>query len=181
MMQRLGQIMMVAALAALPAHALPPPLPCEGTEAGMMTFELTVLDPEHAKSGVVIENYLAGSAPGPDGVYVDLPGPVGALDGFNGVRITHCASGIFHAVTTDQRPGTVAAALAATEFLRAKVKAGQSVGRNELAQAVRAVYGKQTRLRETEETCGCSVSFPELRPKGMKPYGERTDTTTTNY
>lgn len=180
MMLRLGQNMMVAALAALPAHALTPPLPCEGTEAGMTTYELTALDPDW-KSGVVIERYQVGSAPGPDGVYADRPGPIGALEGFYGVRITHCGSGIFHAVKTDQRPGTVAAALAATEFLRAKVKAGQTVGRGELAQAVRAVYGMQTRLRETEETCGCSVSFPELRPRGMKPYGERTDTTTTNY
>lgn len=177
---RLGQIGMMAALAALPVHALPPPLPCEGTEAGMSTYELTALDPE-GKSGVVLERYQVGSAPGADGVYADLPGPVEALENFYGVRITHCASGIFHAVKTDQRPGTVAAALAATEFLRGKIKAGQPVGRGDLAQAVRAVYGMQTRLRETEETCGCSVAFPELRPKGMRPYGERTDTTTTNY
>jgi stage V sporulation protein SpoVS len=179
MMLRLGQIGMMAALAALPAHALPPPLPCEGTEAGMSTYELTALDPQ-AKSGVVLERYQADLAPDASGTYPPGPGPVGALDGFFGVRITHCASGIFHAIKTDQGPGTVAAALAATEFLRAKVKAGQPVGRGELAQAVRAVYGMQTRLRETEETCGCSVAFPELRPKGMKPYGERTDTT-TNY
>lgn len=169
----------MAALAALPAQALTPPLPCEGTESGMSTYELSVLDPDW-KTGVVLERYQVGSAPGEDGVYRDLPGPIGALEGFYGVRITHCASGIFHAVRTDQRPATVAAALAATEFLRAKVKAGQPVGRGELAQAVRAVYGTQTRLRETEETCGCSVAFPGLRPKGMTPYGERTDTT-TNY
>ena len=173
----LGQIAMMAALTALPVHALTPPLPCQGTEAGMSTYELTVLDPELAVSGVVLERYQVGTAPGPDGVYADLPGPVGALEGFYGVRITHCASGIFHAVRTDQSSSTVAAALAATEFLRAKVQDGRPVARGELAQAVRAVYGKQTRLRETEETCGCSVMFPDLRPRGMTPYGERTDTT----
>lgn len=179
-MLKMAQIGTLVTLVVLPAHALAPPPPCEGTEAGMSTYELTVLDPEHAASGVVLERYQVGSAPGPDDVYVDLPAPVGALEGFYGVRITHCASGIFHAVETDQRPGTVAAALAATEFLRAKVQDGRRVGRNELAQAVRAVYGQQTRLRETEETCGCSLVFPELRPRGMTPYGERTDTT-TNY
>lgn len=173
-----GNLAVLVALVALPAQALAPPPPCEGTEAGMSTYELTALDPDW-KSGVVIERYQVGSAPGDDGVYADLPAPIEALEGFYGVRITHCASGIFHAVKTDQRPGTVAAALSATEFLRGKVKAGQPVGRGELAQAVRAVYGMQTRLRETEETCGCSVAFPELRPKGMKPYGERTDTTAT--
>lgn len=178
-MLKLVQIGTLAALVALPGHALAPPLPCEGTEAGMGTFDLTALDPE-GKSGVTVEEYLVQTAPDGDGVYRDLPGPVGALDGFYGIRITHCASGIFHAVDTAQDPGTVAAALAATEFLRAKVKAGQPVGRNELAQAVRALYGTQTRLRETEETCGCSVLFPELRPRGMTPYGDRTDTT-TNY
>jgi len=169
----------MAALVALPGHALTPLPPCEGTEAGMSTYELTALDPDW-KSGVVIERYQVDLAPDSSGVYQPGPGPVGSLDGFFGVRITHCASGIFHAIKTDQRPGTVAAALAATEFLRGKVKSGQHVGRGELAQAVRAVYGMQTRLRETEETCGCSAIFPELRPKGMTPYGERTDTT-TNY
>jgi hypothetical protein len=56
------------------------------------------------------------------------------------------------------------------------VQAGQPVGRSDLQSAVRAVYGKQIRLKETAETCGCSVLFPDLKPGGMTPFENRTDT-----
>lgn len=162
-----------------PAFALAPPLPCQGTEAGMSTYDLQVLDPETVASGVTIESYQVEMQPdaSAEGVYKPGKGPVPALDGFFGVRVVHCASGIFHAIDTRQDTQTVAAALAATEFLRGKVQAGKPVTKGDLASAVRAVYGKQLRLSETEETCGCNAAFPELRPKGMRPFTERTDTT----
>jgi hypothetical protein len=160
-----------------PAVALAPPLPCEGSEAGMSTYEMTVLDRDLGKSGVVIERYQVDMVLDDTGVYQPGKGPVASLDGFFGVRVIHCASGYFHAIDTTQDAVTVAAVLSATEYLRAKVQGGKAVTRTELASAVRAVYGKQIRLRETEETCGCNAAFPELRPKGMRPFPERTDTT----
>jgi len=162
------------------AQALAPPLPCEGYESGMITHDLTILDPDLHKSGVTIERYQVDMQPDDshNGVFRPVPAPVAALDGFFGVRVMHCATGHFHAIETTQRTATVAAALGATEFLRASVKDGQPVSRAELADAVRAVYGKQIQLRETEETCGCNGAFPELRPKGMTAYEQRTDTST---
>jgi hypothetical protein len=164
------------------ALALTPPPPCEGSESGMQIYGLQVLDPETGASGVTVESYQVSMKPdsSPEGVYRQVPPPVDALDGFFGIRVTHCPSGTFHAINTGQGPETVAASLAATEFLRDRVKDGKPVGRGDLASAVRAVYGKQITLRETEETCGCSVAFPDLKPKGMTPYAQRTDTT-TNY
>ncbi|MGL4236975.1 hypothetical protein [Tabrizicola sp.] len=172
------QAIIVSILTGTAAQALTPLPPCDGMEAGMNTYNLHALDPDTNASGVTVESYQVDTQPddSPQGVYRDQPAPVPALDGFYGVRVTHCASGTFHAIEGGEDPFTVAAALAATEFLRPKVKAGQSVGRNELASAIRAVYGKQLRLKETEETCGCSVLFPDLKPKGMTPFENRTDT-----
>jgi hypothetical protein len=160
------------------AQALTPLPPCVGMEAGMNTYDLFPLDPDTNTSGVTIEAYQVDSGPDdtPEGVYRDQPAPVPALNGFYGIRVTHCTSGSFHAIDTRNSPSEVAAALAATEFLRAEVKAGKPVSRTDLASAVRAVYGKQLRLKETEETCGCSVFFPGLKPKGMTPFENRTDT-----
>jgi hypothetical protein len=163
------------------AQALTPLPPCVGMEAGMNTYDLYPLDPDTNASGVTIEAYQVDTKPDdtPEGVYRDQPAPVAALDGFYGIRVTHCASGTFHAIDTRNGPSEVAAALAATEFLRASVKAGKPVSRGDLASAIRAVYGKQLRLKETEETCGCSVYFPDMKPKGMTPFEDRTDTVST--
>jgi hypothetical protein len=172
---------LIAILTGTSAQALTPPLPCEGMEAGMNTYGLMALDPDTNASGVTVEYYQVDSQPdaSPEGVYRDQPAPVADLDGFYGVRVTHCASGAFHAIAGGGEPRTVAAALAATEFLRGKVQAGKAVGRNDLASAVRAVFGKQLKLRETEETCGCSVFFPDAKPAGMTPFENRTDTVTS--
>jgi hypothetical protein len=148
-------------LAGGPALALVPLPPCEIEEGGMSVGQLTALG--EGKSGVVLESYnntvrLVGT------VYEQQPGPVRALDDFYGVRATHCASGQFLAIKGSYSPDTVAAALGATEFLRANVKAGKAVGFSDLIQAVTAVYGKPITLRETEETCGCQSYFPGLWP-----------------
>lgn len=166
----------VLASGAQPSGAEAPPLPCVGMEGGMVTYELAALDPESAKSGVTLEHYQVDMAPDASGTYKAVPAPVPDLQGFFGVRVMHCASGTFFAIRTDQRPATVAASLAATEFLRAQVQAGQRVGQPDLAEAIRAVYGASIRLRETEETCGCHAVWPELRPGRMRAYPDRTDT-----
>jgi hypothetical protein len=176
------RVLLLSMLTATAAQALTPLPPCEGMEAGMDTYGLHPLDPDTNASGVTIEFYQVDTQPddSAEGVYRDQPAPVAALDGFYGVRVTHCATGSFHAIDTRNGPGEVAAALGATEFLRGKVKAGQAVSRSDLAAAVRAVYGKSVRLKETEETCGCSVYFPDLMPRGMTPFEDRTNTK-SNY
>ena len=168
----------VGILTGTAAQALTPLPPCEGMEAGMVTYGLTVLDPDTHASGVTVEYYQVNSQPdaSPEGVYTDQPAPVAELEGFYGVRVTHCASGDFHAIDGGGNTDAVAAALAATEFLRSEVQAGKRVGRNDLASAVRAVFGKTPKLKETEETCGCSVYFPDAKPAGMTPFENRTDT-----
>ncbi|MFN3644631.1 MAG: hypothetical protein ACK4TB_17110 [Gemmobacter sp.] len=168
----------VLGVAAAAAWAEVPPPACEGMEAGMVTHRLTILDPATGGSGITLERYQVDMQPdgSPQGVYRALPAPVPALDGFFGVRVVHCASGAFHAIDTQQSPETVAAALAATEHLRAEVQAGRRVGQAALSAAVRAVYGRTVQLRETDETCGCAAAFPDLRPQGMTPFGARGDT-----
>jgi hypothetical protein len=170
--------LLLSVLAATPAQALTPLQPCEGMEAGMVTYGLYPLDPDTNASGVTLESYQVDFQPddSAEGVYRNQPAPVGALSDFFGVRVTHCASGTFFAIDTRNGPSEVAAALAATEFLRADVQAGRAISRGDLSSSVRAVYGKQLRLTETEETCGCSVYFPDLKPKGMTPFENRTDT-----
>jgi hypothetical protein len=165
-------------LNATAAEALTPLPPCEGMEAGMVTYGLYPLDPDTNASGVTIESYQVDYQPddSAEGVYRNQPAPIDALTDFQGIRVTHCASGAFFAVDTRNGPSEVAAALGATEFLRDEVKAGKAISRNDLRSAIRAVYGKQLQLRETEETCGCSVYFPDLKPKGMTPFENRTDT-----
>jgi len=171
-------VILLSMLTATAAQALTPLPPCEGMEAGMNTYGLYPLDPDTNASGVTIESYQVDNQPddSPEGLYRDQPAPVAALDGFYGIRVTHCASGSFHAIDTRNGPSEVAAALAATEFLRTEVQAGKPVSRSDLASAVRAVFGKQLRLKETEETCGCSTYFRDLKPKGMTPFENRTDT-----
>lgn len=158
-----------------PAQALTPLPPCIGTESGMMTQGVTDLGPAGQTTGVTVESYAVRFSPGADGVYRDGPAPVPALKGFNGIRVLHCASGQFFAVETNMAPETVAAVLSATEFLRGDVQGGRRVSVGDLAQAIRAVYGKHIRLRETEETCGCNWFYPELRPASMAPFRARTD------
>jgi hypothetical protein len=168
----------VLGLVAPAAPAMAPPLPCEGMEGGMVTHELAVLDPETGTSGVTVEQYQVDMQPdsSPHGVYRPVPAPVPALDGFFGVRVMHCASGTFFAIDTRHASATVAAVLSATEHLRPQVKAGRRVALSDLQAAVAAAYGRPLRLRETEETCGCALAFPELRPRGNRPFAERTDT-----
>jgi hypothetical protein len=175
---RLPVLAAALGLAAPAVFAMAPPLPCEGTEGGMTTHALTVLDPDTARSGVTVERYQVDMRPdaSPQGVYRPVPAPVPALDGFFGVRVVHCASGTFLAIDTDQASVTVAAVLASTEHLRPLVQAGRRVGLSDLEAAVGAVYGRPIRLRDTEETCGCSTIFPDLRPPANRPFGERTDT-----
>jgi len=157
-------------LAATQVGALTPLPPCEGEEGGMVIGYLTSLD-DMVVSGVVIESFrytvrLEGT------VYQPQPGPVAALNGFSGSRVTHCPTGRILAV-----PGVGASelsvALAATEFLRTKVKAGRPVSFAEVQRAARALYGTVISLRETEQTCGCAAYYPDVLPKGMTPYAER--------
>lgn len=169
---------LLCVMTATASQALTPPPPCEGMEGGMVTYGLYPLDPDTNASGVTIESYQVDFQPdaSPEGVYRNQPAPVDALTDFQGIRVTHCASGTFHAIDTRNGASEVAAALGATEFLRDEVQAGKAVSRNDVASAIRAVYGKQLRLKETEETCGCSFYFPDFKPKGMTPFENRTDT-----
>lgn len=164
----------LACLLAAPATALTPPFPCTDlTEANMVTTDVDVLGGYDAKSGVIVEAYR-NKVVEQKGAYNSLPPPVPALESFSGTRVTHCASGRILAVR-DVWSSDVRAALAATEFLRDKLKAGQKVSFGEVKAAVTAVYGKPIELRETAQTCGCNNYFDELRPKSQTPYGQRKD------
>lgn len=155
-----------------PALALTPPLPCESSESNMTTYGLQTLDPSGA-SGVTVEHYY-NSVVQQGEALVNAPAPVAELQGFRGVRVTLCSTGDF-LVIPDQDPVSVAAALSATEFLRADVQAGRPATFDALRLAARAVYGPPLVLRETEETCGCSWYFPDLKPANMANFEDRTD------
>ncbi|MCU0829771.1 MAG: hypothetical protein MUE52_20925 [Tabrizicola sp.] len=174
---------MVAALVlgAIPAFALEPLPTCYGSESGMETYGSTPLErfvrsEDQHSSGVIVEHYQARDELTSSGAYRSTA-PVAALEGFDGIRVIHCATGRFFAIRIEQSSGAAAAALAATEFLRGDVRNGKAIGVRALAQAVRAVYGEVLELRETAETCGCNQYFSEMRPKGMTAFGDRTDTT----
>ncbi len=154
------------------AVALTPLPPCQINEGGMTVGNVQPLGDEG--SGVVLEMYfnivlLEGT------IFRPAPGPVPALDYFSGVRVTQCASATFLAINGQTDVGEVAAALGATEFLRSSLQGKRAVSLGDMKQAVRAVYGKTPLLRETGETCACSIYFPELRPKGVTPFAERDD------
>lgn len=165
-----------AALAAAPAWALSPVMACDGTiEAGMRLGGLETLGgwQEEPRSGVVVESYV-NAAEMRDGAWTEAPPPVPELDLFQGVRVTFCPTGEFLAIPGGEA-GEVSAALAATEFLRDAVQAGEAVGFADLRRAADALYGPVLVMRETEQTCGCSVHFDDLRPSGQTPFEERTD------
>ena len=155
-----------------PALALTPPLPCESSESNMTTYGLQALYPT-GESGVTVEHYYNSVVQHGDAL-VNAPAPVAQLQGFRGVRVTMCSTGDF-LVIPDQDPVSVAAALSATEFLRADLQAGRPVTFDALRRAARVVYGAPLVLRETEETCGCSWYFPDLKPASMANFENRTD------
>ena len=163
----------LAAISVVPVSALAPPLPCEGIEANMVTGELYIFGPDNVSTGVVVERYFNATELR-DNVYVSRPAPVPHLVEFYGVRVTYCPTGQFLAIDA-QSPAEVDAALSATEFLRPRLQAGQPVRFDDLRRAANAVYGGAIVLRETEETCGCNMFFPEVRPQGMRSFQDRTD------
>ena len=157
-----------------PVLALTPPLPCTGVyESDMHVYDVTPLGGHDYAAGVVVENYSVRQIV-VNSVLVGAPPPVPDLAGFSGARAVHCASGTFFAVPRTDA-GEAAMTLAATEFLRPQVLAGEQVTVDALRRAVRALYPEAIELRETEQTCGCDWFFPDLRPAGQTPFGERTD------
>ncbi|WP_112308908.1 hypothetical protein [Pseudogemmobacter bohemicus] len=157
-------------LTATGAQALTPLPPCGGVEAGMRTEWPAVI----AGTGIVVEEYRHNIVSHGTLAEADTP-PVDALSGFDGLRVTHCASGHMVAVSGRRNSYEAADALAATVFLRDAVTQEQTATAARMKQAVRAAFGKGIELREDAETCACNVYFPELRAKGMTPYDQRDD------
>ena len=153
------------------AQALTPLPPCGGVEAGMRTGF-----PAHIPgTGIVVEDYRHNITSQGDLAEADTP-PVDALSGFDGLRVTHCASGRFIAVAGQRSSYEAADLLAATVYLREAAGAETPASASRMKQAVKATLGKGYELRETAETCACNTYFPELRAKGMTPWGQRNDT-----
>lgn len=164
---RLSALMLTIATG---AQALTPLPPCSGVEAGMRTEWPAVI----AGTGIVVEEYRHNIVSHGTLAEADTP-PVDALSGFNGLRVTHCASGRMVAVPGQRNSYDAAEALAATTFLRDAVAKEQTATAARMKQAVRAALGKGIELREDAETCACNAYFPELRAKGMTPYDQRSD------
>jgi len=164
---------LILALTSTPAVALTPLPPCELAEAGMVIGAVGVLGDYDANSGVTVERY-ANNHKVVNDVYTPVSAPVPQLEDFNGVRVTHCASGDFLAIRGVDVT-EVSSALAATEFLRGAVQSGKRPTFAQVERAARAVYGGVIRLRETEQTCGCNTYYPDLKPAGMTAFGARTD------
>ncbi len=152
------------------AQALTPLPPCGGVEAGMRTgFPAQI-----PGTGIVVEDYRHNITSHGELAEADTP-PVDALSGFNGLRVTHCASGRMVAVPGRGRSYDAANTLAATTFLREAAAKEQPATAARMKQAVKAALGKGIELRENAETCACNTYFPELRAKGMTPYNQRND------
>lgn len=160
-------------LIAAPAAALTPLPPCNvEIEADMTVYDVQRLG-DSDTAGVTVEDY-ANATTLTDTVYEPRPGPVPALNGFSGARVTFCATGDFVAIP-GQNASTVNSSLSATEFLRGKLQKAQPVRFADLRRAAKAVYGDVIVLRESDETCACSAFYPDLRPAGMTAYADRTD------
>ena len=172
--QAFGVLAAALAVAASQGQALVPLPPCEGVvEAGMAIHDTFAFGDFDAPTDYVVELYFNAQTL-ENNVYVDLPAPVPALRDFYGTRITSCATGEFLAidgVKSDQ----VNASLSATEFLRDDLKAGRKISFRQIRRAAEAVYGKVLVLRETEETCGCAMYRPELRPRAMTAFEKRVN------
>ncbi|OWU83648.1 hypothetical protein ATO6_17455 [Oceanicola sp. 22II-s10i] len=143
------------------AQALTPLPPCEIEEGGMRVSGASFFG--YSESGFILEQYR--NLDTADGIIGGAPGPIPALNNFNGVRITDCRSGGMVAI--DGISWEADATLNATEFLRHKAQARKRFELAEVEQAARAVYGKShgvriLRLRETEETCACNDHYPGL-------------------
>ena len=155
-----------------PALALEPLPVCHQTaESGMEVMVVNYLG-DGGPSGIVVEGYVDAKVW--RGMEAKVPPAPAQLKGFNGVRVMHCPTGRFIAVphlSADE----ARIALGATEFLRPKLKAGKTPGYGDMKKAVDVLYPGGIAFRETAETCGCNAFFPELKPKGMTPYAERTD------
>ncbi|MGI3168163.1 hypothetical protein ACRARG_03360 [Pseudooceanicola sp. C21-150M6] len=161
-------------LLAGPAFGLElPPLCHQTAESGMEIILSNTLGDDMA-SGIMVEDYMdARDWRGRNDV-PPVRAPMKKLEGFDGIRIVHCASGRFMAAP-DQRGDYAAPALAATEFLRPKLKAGKAPTFADVRNAVKALYPGAMEFRETAETCGCNAMFPGLRPAELTPFEERTD------
>ncbi|NPD15247.1 hypothetical protein HOY34_08550 [Xinfangfangia sp. D13-10-4-6] len=152
------------------AHALTPLPPCGGVESGMQTGPVAWAE----GTGLVFEGYSVIYDYGSDHhAAPQLIAPEG-LDGFSGSRVTHCASGRMVAIAAEADSYKLAEVLGATEFLRKAVQGKRRATAGQMTQAAKAVYGKVLELRDNEETCACNTYFPELRPKGMIPFADRS-------
>lgn len=145
---------------AIPVQALTPMPPCNRAEGGMRVANAEGFG--HYKSGLVAEQYVNLEK---DGVIGAAPGPVPALDKFNGMRITECRSGRILAL--DGASWSAMEQMVATEFLRQKVQAEKPLRLRDAEKAARALFGQDNyvriiKLRETEETCACRDFFPGM-------------------
>lgn len=152
------------------SQALTPLPPCGGVEAGMRTGAPAQI----AGAGIVVEQYRQNITSHGDLAEADTP-PVGALSGFIGLRVSHCATGRFVAIPGASDSYAVAEQLAASAVLRDSLATKRTVTAGQMIGAAKASYGRVIVLRETEETCACNTYFPDLRAKGMTPYKERND------
>ena len=166
-------------MTSVPVMALTPPMPCTGPASGPgaglgLTEDSMWIGPPQsiAGTGLVVEGYGNALLQTGDAIYA-APAPIPELEDFHGIRVTHCASGEILAFRSSDSAGTVATAIAATEFLRARVQAGKAATAGQMKRAVKALYGTPLVLRDAQETCGCNAYFPALRPEGITPYAPR--------
>lgn len=153
------------------AIVMPVEAVCNGIEADMSVSWPYMFG--YDGSGYVIENYE-------DFVYVDGGGNtqraerLPLFDGFVGVRITQCSTGRFIAIN-GPKPRDAEPGLVATEFLREKIRNQRPISFANLQSAAEALYDEVHVLRDTEETCGCNLHFPELKPSTIGSFEGRTD------
>jgi len=163
-----------AALAATVALAEEAPPVCWGMiESGMVVHFTLPLGND--RSGIIAEAYYDARSQVGDRPKEDLMAAPPELRDFHGVRVVHCASGRFMAVPHYGGPEGVSYSVAATEFLRDKLRSGSKPSFRDIQNAVDALYPGSLAFRETAETCGCNAFFSELRPVGMTPFDERDD------
>lgn len=162
----------VMILTAAPLSALTPLPPCGVTESAM--YVGYPHDLGTYGSGLILEGYANAQTTDAYDVYVNRPAPVPDLTDFIGVRVMDCATGRFFAVQGADANDAVVA-LSATEFLRDAIRDERLISYADARRAAQALYGTIIDLSETDETCGCSVFYPEMRPAGFTAFGDRAD------
>jgi hypothetical protein len=162
----------VLIVTAAPLAALIQLPPCGVTESAM--YVGYPHDLGTSGSGLILESYSNAQMTDANDVYVNRPAPVPELTDFYGIRVMNCATGQMF-VARGANADDAVVALSATEFLRDAIRDERLVSYADARRAAVALYGSVIDLSETDETCGCSVYYPEMRPAGFTAFGDRSD------